>query len=720
MKPKRGIRHRRWPSAVALICATWCRDVVSGQAAAPDFAARVDLSPLHTVAVQADGRLRSFESHAAAYMRYVTGPRRVDEQSHGFTYLDLLFAPETYRTRDIIYVKNKLILIQVLDILERGGRITPDRRKEIEKRRLISPDLMSVPEVEALLVQLESDLVRTAKPVQQIRTALAVASPRILGAELRLIPRSSPEPDKPWTSPYSVAQQRAAAPERMEELAASAGLRVDRLTALVDDWIQLSSAWRSRDAEAVNRILAQLTMDCRSILPDGYPEAARLAWESWYFRYDSMTWVWLLYLLATIPLLIAVITHWPAARTIGLFLFLVAFAFQTTSVGLRWYISGRWPNANMFEAVTTSAWMGGVLALVLEAVFRKSGARNLFALGSSVMSMAALMAAYLLPTSLDSSLNNIMPALHDVWLYIHTNVIIWSYAVIGLAAVTATLFLAHRWLGLWRSREVGRVRLLLLPLTLTLLHITGWQVLLAVINREQYDLSASFWAGMLTRWFGLSEAVGRYAAPYVVIALFGVSLTALLFEWLEAGSRARARLGRSAASAEDASGGWSTAASVLMRPKVALSTAGAYERSHDELDSRLHGKDALPAVAPGKAGVRSSFSSPSGGPAARVTAADVFDMATMVTMELAFIMLWAGIVMGAIWADHSWGRPWGWDPKEVFALNTFIIFLVLVHVRMKVRDKGFWTAVLAVLGFETMMFNWIVINFIVTGLHSYA
>ena len=92
----------------------------------------------------------------------------------------------------------------------------------------------------------------------------------------------------------------------------------------------------------------------------------------------------------------------------------------------------------------------------------------------------------------------------------------------------------------------------------------------------------------------------------------------------------------------------------------------------------------------------------------------------MVLVELAFIMLWTGLVMGAIWADHSWGRPWGWDPKEVFALNTFLIFLVLIHVRLKVRDKAFWTAILAVVGFEVMMFNWIVVNFVISGLHSYA
>jgi len=102
------------------------------------------------------------------------------------------------------------------------------------------------------------------------------------------------------------------------------------------------------------------------------------------------------------------------------------------------------------------------------------------------------------------------------------------------------------------------------------------------------------------------------------------------------------------------------------------------------------------------------------------SATAVLDGATMILMELSFVLLWAGIIMGAIWADHSWGRPWGWDPKEVFALNTFLVFVLLVHVRIKVRDKGLWTAVLAAAGCGVMVFNWIVINFIISGLHSYA
>jgi ABC-type transport system involved in cytochrome c biogenesis permease subunit len=108
------------------------------------------------------------------------------------------------------------------------------------------------------------------------------------------------------------------------------------------------------------------------------------------------------------------------------------------------------------------------------------------------------------------------------------------------------------------------------------------------------------------------------------------------------------------------------------------------------------------------------------GLAERSSMGEVLDGVTMLLTEVSFVMLWAGIVMGAIWADHSWGRPWGWDPKEVFALNTFVIFALLIHVRWKVQDKGLWTAILAVAGAAVMLFNWIVINFVISGLHSYA
>ncbi len=96
------------------------------------------------------------------------------------------------------------------------------------------------------------------------------------------------------------------------------------------------------------------------------------------------------------------------------------------------------------------------------------------------------------------------------------------------------------------------------------------------------------------------------------------------------------------------------------------------------------------------------------------------DAAHLVVLQLAFWILGAGIVFGAVWADMSWGRPWGWDPKETFALVTWIVYLIIIHVRLVAKDRAFWTAVLAVAGFFIMLFNWIGVNFFLVGLHSYA
>lgn len=96
------------------------------------------------------------------------------------------------------------------------------------------------------------------------------------------------------------------------------------------------------------------------------------------------------------------------------------------------------------------------------------------------------------------------------------------------------------------------------------------------------------------------------------------------------------------------------------------------------------------------------------------------DAANLVILQLAFWVLGAGVVFGAIWADMSWGRPWGWDPKETFALVTWMVYLVVIHVRLVTKHKALWTSILAIVGFFVMLFNWIGVNFFLVGLHSYA
>ncbi len=98
------------------------------------------------------------------------------------------------------------------------------------------------------------------------------------------------------------------------------------------------------------------------------------------------------------------------------------------------------------------------------------------------------------------------------------------------------------------------------------------------------------------------------------------------------------------------------------------------------------------------------------------------DAANLTMLQLAFWILGIGIITGALWADVSWGRPWGWDPKETFALITWIVYLIVVHVRFITagQKRALVTSALSVVGFFVMLFNWIGVNFFLVGLHSYA
>ncbi len=538
-----------------------------------DFVERLDLAPLEHMAVWSGGRLRSFDSFARARMSLIAGPERLNGLPPSAAYLDLMLRPEAYQMAEVLYVKKKPMRAQFIQALAGSGLDDPEWSERFLETGRVAPVMLQQPAIADLLTRWEMDVVRTAKFAEQIRAASRLMNPQAIGASLAVVPPPSGDPKQPWIPLTEIWAPGGSFSEPGSPLDALDDALRGEISASFSGF---ASAWRARDADAANTWLARFESLLHDVAPEVYPSEQHMALESLYFKASHLTWVWLIYLISAAMLLMATVYKWDRARWLGLGVFAIAFGLHTVALCWRWYVAGRWPNSNMFEAVTTAAWLGTAMIVVVELLARKTPMRNVFALCGAVASILGLMSAHYIP-QLDASINNMMPILHDLWLYIHTNVIIASYAVIAMAAVSATMYLVRR-------------------------------------------------------------AVG--------------------------GSPDYARVGGAAALMEAAT-------------------------------------DA------------------SGEPARR-SAGEVLDGVTMVLMELAFVMLWAGIVMGAIWADHSWGRPWGWDPKEVFALNTFLVFLILVHVRLKVRDKGLWTAILAVIGFGVMVFNWGVINFIIAGLHSYA
>jgi cytochrome c-type biogenesis protein CcsB len=90
------------------------------------------------------------------------------------------------------------------------------------------------------------------------------------------------------------------------------------------------------------------------------------------------------------------------------------------------------------------------------------------------------------------------------------------------------------------------------------------------------------------------------------------------------------------------------------------------------------------------------------------------------TIVFAFPVWTMAVIAGAIWAEQAWGRYWGWDPKEVWSFVTWVVFAAYLHARATVGWRGRRAAALALVGFGALVFNLVVVNTVIAGLHSYA
>ena len=91
------------------------------------------------------------------------------------------------------------------------------------------------------------------------------------------------------------------------------------------------------------------------------------------------------------------------------------------------------------------------------------------------------------------------------------------------------------------------------------------------------------------------------------------------------------------------------------------------------------------------------------------------------SLTIGLIMLTIGNFLGGMWANESWGRYWGWDPKETWALISIIIYAAVLHLRIVPKLGSKWLFnLMSILAFSSIMMTYFGVNFYLTGLHSYA
>jgi ABC-type transport system involved in cytochrome c biogenesis permease subunit len=90
-------------------------------------------------------------------------------------------------------------------------------------------------------------------------------------------------------------------------------------------------------------------------------------------------------------------------------------------------------------------------------------------------------------------------------------------------------------------------------------------------------------------------------------------------------------------------------------------------------------------------------------------------------LTIGLVMLTIGNFLGGQWANESWGRYWGWDPKETWALISIMVYAFVIHARFVSALRGKWVFnLMSIFAFYSILMTYFGVNFYLTGLHSYA
>ncbi len=105
---------------------------------------------------------------------------------------------------------------------------------------------------------------------------------------------------------------------------------------------------------------------------------------------------------------------------------------------------------------------------------------------------------------------------------------------------------------------------------------------------------------------------------------------------------------------------------------------------------------------------------------AKLPSWELIDELTYQMVVFGFLFLTIGIITGAVWANSAWGKYWTWDPKETWSLITWLIYAIFMHLRIMRGWSGKSLAYISIIGFLAVLFTYFGVNYLLSGLHSYA
>jgi ABC-type transport system involved in cytochrome c biogenesis permease subunit len=421
---------------------------------------------------------------------------------------------------------------------------------------------------------------------------------------------------------------------------------------------------------------------------------------------------------------------------------------------LRIMISGWAPVTNMYETVIWVALVVSVLGLVLELIYRRVFA----ALAASGVSLlATVLAANLSEQLLDPRIKSLTPVLRsNYWLTIHVLTIVSSYAAFALAMGLGLLAVGYYLTATYRrSARFSELATPLAPGAILLIpgaigvYLSLMQAGPAWLSTDLAYYVVSGVAGLggvltiMATFAMIGEAANRDPVRTLTASLAAlvVGAVACSASFMGLGSTVlldggivlvvvgviSAELGWLAFSSQIRSIP-SLAATEPLAASAARSMA-APASTYAAAEGSSSGGGVATLTKPTVSEIRSRPQSGMGEPpderslAMQATAARIKPISNFLyrAMQVGVLLVAAGTMLGGVWADVSWGRFWGWDPKEVWALITLLVYLIPLHGRFAGWVNTFGLVVASVVCFGSVLMAWYGVNFVLgVGLHSYG
>ena len=330
----------------------------------------------------------------------------------------------------------------------------------------------------------------------------------------------------------------------------------------------------------------------------------------------------------------------------------------------RWMASGHTPVSNMFE-FTTAFGMMLVGAFILLFYLYRTPSLGLFALPIAIIIIGY---ASMFPREITP----LIPALKSYWLWVHVITAALGESILAISAVAGLIYLLKNIDMTKKSKQRFWLEAVIFTLILvigfvlssTTFKLTGYEAQFTYIDKNEQPAKIEYNYPPLFGMSGYESLTPDVMTPWAEMPPIVNAKTLTTFVWSIASGILLYLILRL----------------IFRRPIAALLQPFAKKANSQLMD-------------------------------------EIGYRAVMIGFP---VFTLGALIFAMIWAHEAWSRFWGWDPKEVWALITWLFYAAFLHLRLSRGWEGEKSAWLAVIGFIIIMFNLIAVNLIIAGLHSYA